>query len=109
MKAVRWEDTKRQIRAANPDWDATERVAERERSREALRAEERGLQLAELRKHTGVTQARLAEAMGVSQARVSQIERGRITGMDMVRAYIEALGWTIEVIANVGGWCVKVA
>ena len=27
MKAVRWEDTKRQVRELNPDWDAPERVA----------------------------------------------------------------------------------
>jgi hypothetical protein len=33
MKAVRWEDTKRQVRELNPDRDAPERVASRERSR----------------------------------------------------------------------------
>jgi hypothetical protein len=40
MKAVRWEDTKRQIRELNPDWDAPEREEARERSRAALRAEQ---------------------------------------------------------------------
>ena len=79
MKAVRWEDTKRQVRELNPDWDAPERTAERERSRAALRAEQRGYQLAQLRKNTGLKQAQVAVMMGVSQARVSQIEHPRWT------------------------------
>ena len=49
------EDTKRQARELNPDWDAPERVAERERGRAALRAERRDYQLAQLRKNTGLT------------------------------------------------------
>ena len=39
MKAVRWEDTKREIRELEPGWDAPDRVAERERSRAEMRAE----------------------------------------------------------------------
>jgi len=109
MKAVRWEDTKRRIREINPDWDSPDRVAARERSREELRAEQRGYQLAQLRKSAGLTQAQVAAVMGVSQARVSQIEHGKITEMDAVRAYIEALGGTVDVIAHVGDWTVKVA
>ena len=109
MKAVRWEDTKRRIREINPDWDYPDRVAARERSREELRAEQRGYQLAQLRKGAGLTQAQVAAVMGVSQARVSQIEHGKITEMDAVRAYIEALGGTVDVIAHVGDWTVKVA
>jgi hypothetical protein len=50
MKAVRWEDTKRQVRELNPDWDSPERVAERERGRAALRAEQRRSLLARLRR-----------------------------------------------------------
>jgi DNA-binding XRE family transcriptional regulator len=109
MKAVRWEDTKRKIRELDPGWDCPERVAARERSREQMRAEQRGHQLAELRKHCGLTQAQLGELMGVSQARVSQIEHGKITSMDMLRGYITALGGTVDVVANVGDWSVKVA
>ena len=59
MKAVRWEDTKRQVRELNPDWDIPERVASRVRSRAAMRAEQRGYQLAQLRKNTGLTRRRL--------------------------------------------------
>ena len=109
MKAVRWEDTKRRIREINPDWDSPERVEERERSREDLRAEQRGYQLAQLRKNAGLTQAQVAAAMAVSQARVSQIEHGKITEMDAVRAYVEALGGTVDVIAHVGDWTIRVA
>jgi DNA-directed RNA polymerase specialized sigma subunit len=109
MKAVRWEDTKRQARELNPDWDNPERVAERERGRAALRAEQRGYQLAQLRKNTGLTQAQVAVMMGVSQARVSQIEHGKITEVDAIRGYVEALGGTVDVVARVGDWTVKVA
>jgi DNA-directed RNA polymerase specialized sigma subunit len=109
MKAVRWEDTKRQARELNPDWDAPERVAERERGRAALRAEQRGYQLAQLRKNTGLTQAQIAAMMGVSQARVSQIEHGKVTEVDAIRGYVEALGGTVDVVARVGDWSVRVA
>ena len=50
MKAVRWEDTKRHVRELNPDWDSPERVAERERGRAVLRAEQRRYWLARLRR-----------------------------------------------------------
>ena len=109
MKAVRWEDTKRQVRELNPDWDTPERVASRERSRAAMRAEQRGYQLAQLRKNTGLTQAQVAAVMGVSQARVSQIEHGKVTEVDAIRSYVEALGGTVDVVARVGDWTVRVA
>ncbi|MFI0447377.1 helix-turn-helix domain-containing protein [Actinomadura sp. 6N118] len=109
MKAVRWEDTKRKIREIDPEWDSPDRVAERQRSREQMRAEQRGHQLAELRKQCGLTQAELAKLMGISQARVSQIEHGKITSMDLVRDYIVALGGTLDVVAHVGDWSVRVA
>jgi DNA-binding XRE family transcriptional regulator len=109
MKAVRWEDTKRQVRELNPDWDAPERVAAREQGRATLRAEQRGYQLAQLRRNTGLTQVQVATAMGVSQARVSQIEHGKVTEVDAIRGYVEALGGTVDVVAHVGDWTVKVA
>jgi hypothetical protein len=63
MKAVRWEDTKREIRELEPGWDSPDRVAERERSRAEMRAEQRGYQLAQLRKNAGLTQAQVAALM----------------------------------------------
>ncbi len=61
------------------------------------------------RKSAGLTQAQVAETMGVSQARVSQIEHRKITEMDAVRAYVQTLGGTVDVIAHVGDWTIKVA
>ena len=109
MKAVRWEDTKRDIRELEPDWDSPGRVAERERSRAEMRAGQRGYQLAQLRKNAGLTQVQVAALMGVTQARVSQIEHGKITEVDAIRGYVEALGGTVDVIARVGDWTIKVA
>ena len=109
MKAVRWEDTKREIRELEPDWDDPDRVAERERSRAEMRAEQRGYQLAQLRKNAGLTQVQIAALMGVTQARVSQIEHGKITEVDAIRGYVEALGGTVDVIARVSDWTIKVA
>jgi hypothetical protein len=43
------------------------------------------------------------------KARVSQIEHGKITEVDAIRGYVEALGGTVDVIARVGDWTIKVA
>jgi transcriptional regulator with XRE-family HTH domain len=50
----------------------------------------------------GLTQAGLAETLGVSQARVSKIEHGETSGFDVVRAYVSALGGSIDVVARIG-------
>jgi hypothetical protein len=47
--------------------------------------------------------------MGVSQARVSQIVHGKVTEVDVIRGYVEALGGTVDVVARAGDWTVKVA
>ncbi|MEV0594884.1 helix-turn-helix domain-containing protein [Nonomuraea cavernae] len=106
---VKWSDTKAKVREIDPDWDSLERVAAREISRERLRAELRGAQLADMRKRMGVSQKLLAERMGVSQARVSQIEHGQIGGLDTLRSYVVALGGTLDVVADFGDHTVKVA
>ncbi|WP_280241403.1 helix-turn-helix transcriptional regulator [Nocardia abscessus] len=66
MKGVSWEESKRRAREIDPAWDSPDRVASRDESREQMRAEQRGHQLAELRKQCGATQAQVAELMGVS-------------------------------------------
>ena len=106
---VKWSDTQAKIREVDPDWDSPERVASREASREQLRAELRGAQLSEMRKRLGVSQKLLAERMGISQARVSQIEHGQIGGLDILRAYVTALGGTLDVVADFGDHSVRVA
>ena len=90
-------------------FDAAREVAERERSRAEMRAGRRGYQLAQLRKNAGLTQAQVAALMDVTQARVSQIEHGKITEVDAIRGYVEALGGTVDVIARVGDWTIIVA
>lgn len=69
-----------------------------------IAAEVAGYQLAQLRQELGLTQTQLAKAMGVSQARVSDIERGDLdhTELSTVRAYIEALGGRVRVVADMG-------
>ena len=47
--------------------------------------------------------------MSVSQARVSQIEHGKVTEVDAIRGYVEALGGTVHIVARVGDWTVRVA
>ncbi|MBG0826573.1 helix-turn-helix domain-containing protein [Planomonospora sp. ID67723] len=106
---VTWSDTKAKVREIDPEWDFPERVTAREASREQLRAELRGAQLAEMRKRLGISQKLLAERMGVSQARVSQIEHGQIGGLDTLRSYVVALGGTLDVVADFGDHTVKVA
>lgn len=103
-----WNDVKAKGHAADPrigDEQAAGKAAARER-REAY---VRGHQLAEMRTAAGLTQAELADALGVSQARVSKIEHGEISGIDIVRAYVAALGGTIDVVARIGDRSWKVA
>jgi len=47
--------------------------------------------------------------LGVTQARVSQVKHGKITEIDAIRGYVEALGGTIDVVARIGDWTIKVA
>lgn len=58
----------------------------------ALLAEAQGHRLAEIRRGRGLTQTDVADRMGVTKGRVSQIERGRISGQDVLARYAAALG-----------------
>jgi len=103
-----WADVKARAAAVDPRTD-TEREAGRAAAAERREAYVRGHQLAEMRKAAGLTQAQVAEALGVSQARVSKIEHGKISGIDVVRAYVATLGGTLDVIATLGDRSWKVA
>lgn len=67
-------------------------------------ADMRAARLADLRKELSLSQEQLAETIGVGQRRVSAIEHGDVehTQLSTVRAYVEALGGTVEVIASFG-------
>lgn len=103
-----WSDVRAGGREADPRSDA-EQAAGKAAARERREAHVRGHQLAEMRSAAGVTQAELAGALGVSQARVSKIEHGEISGIDVVRAYVAALGGTVDVVARLGDRSWKVA
>lgn len=105
---VKWNDVKAKGRAADPRSDA-ERAENKQAARERLDAYVRGHQLAEMRKAVGITQAELAQLLKVSQARISKIENGEISGIDVIRAYVTALGGSVALVATLGDRTWKVA
>lgn len=105
---AKWSDVRARGREADPR-TAEDQAAGKAGAGERREAYVRGHQLAEMRIAAGVTQAELAGALGVSQARVSKIEHGEISGIDVVRAYVTALGGSIDVVATLGDRSWKVA
>jgi DNA-binding XRE family transcriptional regulator len=108
IEYAKWSDVKAKARALDPRTEA-EREAGATKARERREAYVRGHQLAEMRKAAGLTQAEVAEALGVSQTRVSKIEHGEVSGIDVVRSYVAALGGTIEMVASIGDRTWRVA
>ncbi len=104
----KWSDVKATGRAADPR-TGEEQADGKAGARERREAYVRGHQLAEMRATAGVTQVELADVLGVSQARISKIEHGEISGIDVVRAYVAALGGSIDVVARLGDRTWKVA
>jgi DNA-binding XRE family transcriptional regulator len=104
----KWSDVKDKGRAADPR-TGKEQAAGKAAARDRRDAYVRGQQFAEMRTAAGVTQAELAAALGVSQARISKIEHGEISGIDVARAYVAALGGSIDLVARLGDRSWKVA
>jgi DNA-binding XRE family transcriptional regulator len=103
-----WSEVKDKARQADPRPD-DEREAGQALAVERREAYVRGHQLAEMRKASGLMQADVAKTLGVSQARISKIEHGDISGIDIIRAYVSALGGTVELVATLGDRSWKVA
>ncbi len=83
---VRWRDIRDgQVRRAGGE-EAVE-AGKRE-----LLAEVIGHRLTEVRRSRGLTQQQVAERMGVTKGRVSQIERGKVSGQEVLARYAAALG-----------------
>jgi DNA-binding XRE family transcriptional regulator len=86
------------------DWkDIRARLVERHGGEEALhervdklRAETQGFRLAEARRARGLTQQQIADRMGVTKGRISQIEKGGISGQEVLARYAEALGGHLQ-------------
>ncbi|MDX2967569.1 helix-turn-helix transcriptional regulator [Kribbella solani] len=70
---------------------------------EAL-AEVRAHRLADVRQQHGLTQTDLADRLHITQTAVSKIERGELARSELstIRRYVEALGGSLEVIADFG-------
>ena len=83
---VRWSD----IRAEQVARAGGEEAVEA--GKQELLAVSVGGRLAEVRRARGLTQQQVAERMGVTKGRVSQIERGKISGQDVVARFAAALG-----------------
>ena len=103
-----WEQVKAKAAAADPRTPA-ERNAGQAAAAERRETYVRGHQLAEMRKAAGLTQVQVAELLGVTQARVSKIEHGEISGIDVIRAYVDALGGSLDIVATLGDRSWKVA
>lgn len=94
-RPVRW----REVRAKRPvDESLLAQHLER------MLAEERAFRLREIREELGVTQRELAERLDVTQPTISALESGDLdrSGVSTLRAYVEALGGTVEVTASFG-------
>lgn len=83
---VRWKDIRaEQVERAGGEVAVAAGKAE-------LLAQVIGHRLAEIRRARGFTQLQVAERMGVTKGRISQIERGKISGHDVLARYAAALG-----------------
>lgn len=96
-----WEEVKAEADALDPR-SPEEKAAGKAAARAATDAYILGYELSEIRKALKLTQAHVAEGMGVSQARISKIEHGDISGLEIIRAYVQALGGSVEVVATIG-------
>ena len=83
---TRWKD----VRAAHVERAGGEEAVEA--GKQELLAAVQGHRLAEIRRSRGLTQQQLAERMSVTEGRISQIEQGKISGLDVLARYATALG-----------------
>ena len=67
--------------------------------------------LRQARKASNLTQVELAKEMGVSQNRISRMENGDIGAMslDVIRRYVEAVGGTLALVAELPSGYVRLA
>jgi DNA-binding XRE family transcriptional regulator len=83
---VAWNDIRAEHVARAGGEDAVE-AGKREMLAEVI-----GHRLAEVRRARGLTRRQVADRMGVTKGRISQIERGKISGHDVLARYATALG-----------------
>jgi len=73
------------------------------RTREEAHANALTVSLQQLRKLAGRTQVQVAESTGVTQATIAGIERREDHKLSVLRTYVESLGGSLEVVAEVNG------
>jgi DNA-binding XRE family transcriptional regulator len=83
---VRWAD----IRAEHVARAGGEEAVEA--GKQELLAVAVGHRLAEVRRARGLTQQQVADQMGITKGRVSQIERGKVSGQEILARFAVALG-----------------
>jgi DNA-binding XRE family transcriptional regulator len=83
---VAWND----IRTEHVDRAGGEAAVEA--GKRELLAEVVGHRLADVRRARGMTQQQVADRMGVTKGRISQIERGKVSGQDVLARFAVALG-----------------
>jgi len=89
MKTQRWRDVQKRVRT--PEQIKAADAAARQELLE--------LNLSEMRKLTGKTQAEVGAALEKAQGEISKIEGRKDLLLSTLRAYVEALGGRIEVRA----------
>jgi predicted XRE-type DNA-binding protein len=107
IEVTNWREVKSRRDAEHPDASRPMRVANVRRAQlDAVRA----VRLADLRKEQGRTQQQVANELAVAQSRVSQIESGDLERSELgtIRAYVEALGGQLRVMADFGDEVLKV-
>jgi DNA-binding XRE family transcriptional regulator len=87
---VKWQDIRAEFVARAGGEEAVER------GKQELLAQVTGYRLAELRKKRRMTQQEVADRMGVTKGRVSQIEKGKISGQEVLARYARALGGELQ-------------
>ena len=72
--------------------------------KDRMLAETRAYRLREVREEQGLTQVEIAVRMHVHPTFVSELERGEVdrAGLATIKAYVEALGGSGEVVAHFG-------
>ena len=89
-----------------PIWDSlTPRLKEARKRRDQAESERLppGIPLPEVRRRRHVTQEQLARALEAKQSTVSVLERRLDMRLSTLRAYIEAIGGRLELVARFPG------
>lgn len=97
--------------ARTPTGTASMPRPRRRRIRRLLRDEIHAWRLAKLRRSLSLTQRDVAEGMGTSEPRVSQVEHAEVDRATVatVRAYVEALGGRLRLVADFGDDLIQIA